>query len=103
MVLVNFALLWLTFRTCRKKSTALKIVGTVLVLETIFFDAVAFAKLFMYIHEYAFTPLRLQSAWLVTVLGAACICILISILTRKKTAKLWFIFSTVTLLITAVI
>ncbi len=103
VVLVNFALLWLTFRTCRKKSTALKIAGTVLVLETILFDAVAFAKLFMYIHEYAFTPLRLQSAWLVTVLGAACICILISILTRKKTAKLWFIFSTVTLLITAVI
>lgn len=103
VVLVNFALLWLTFRTCRKKNTALKIAGTVLLLETILFDAVAFAKLFMYIHEYHFTPLRLQSAWLVTVLGAACICILISILTRKKTAKIWFIFSTVTLLLTAVI
>lgn len=103
VVLVNFALLWLTFRTCRKKGTALKIAGTVLVLETILFDAVAFAKLFMYIHEYAFTPLRLQSAWLVTILGAACICILVSILTKKKTAKIWFIFSTVALLVTAVI
>ena len=103
VVLVNFALLWLTFRTCRKKGAALKIAGTVLVLETILFDAVAFAKLFMYIHEYAFTPLRLQSAWLVTILGAACICILVSILTKKKTAKIWFIFSTVALLVTAVI
>lgn len=93
VVMINFALLWLAFRTGEKKGPALKIGGTVLILETLLFDAIAFSKLLLYIQEYAFTPLRLQSAWLIVVLFAASISILISILTGKKTARFWFFFS----------
>ncbi|MBR4768268.1 MAG: DUF4173 domain-containing protein [Lachnospiraceae bacterium] len=103
VVMINFALLWVAFRTGERKGPALKIAGTALVLETLLFDAIAFAKLFLYIREYAFTPLRLQSAWLITSLLVASIAILISILTGKKTARFWFFFSALSLVAVALL
>ena len=99
----NFFLLWLVFRTGRKRGIPLKAAGTVLTAETMLFAVIAFTKLFMYMDAYAFTPLRLQSTWLVVSIFAACICVMISIVFQKKTAKIWFIFSAVTMALMALI
>lgn len=97
VVVLNFALLWIAMRSSKKGGAPLKIAGTVLVLETALFDIIAFAKLFMYIHEFGFTAKRMQGAWFITVLFFAAVCILISMHANKKTARIWFILSAITL------
>ena len=97
VMVINFVLMWLTARTGEKKSAALKIAGAVLMAESLMFALIAFLKLYMYIKVYGFTPLRLQSVWLVLVLAYACVCILISLFTKKKTGRLWFIGSAASL------
>lgn len=102
VVFVNFAVTWLTTRTSVFEENtgiakAVKIASAILTVESIFFAVIAMLKLLMYIEAYGFTPLRLQSAWLVVVLAYACVCILISLFTGKKTAKFWFIGSSVSL------
>ena len=44
-----------------------------------------------------FFLLRLRAAWLIVVLSFACVCVLISMFSGKKTAKVWFMGSAVTL------
>lgn len=97
VMVINFVLMWLTFRTSEQKSKLLKGCGTLLMGESLVFALIAFLKLYMYIEAYGFTPLRLQSVWLVVVLSYACICILIHMFTGKKTAKYWFDGSAMTL------
>ena len=96
IMVVNFALLWLATRTS-EKSPLIKAGGTLLLLETILFAVIDFLKIFMYIRSYGFTPLRLQGIWLTSVLLFASVCMLISLLSGKKTARIWFIGSAVTL------
>lgn len=102
VMIVNFIVTWLTMRTSviddkGGMGKAVKIASAVLTVESIFFAVIAMLKLLMYIDAYGFTPLRLQSVWLVVVLTFACICILISMFSGKKTAKYWFIGSAATL------
>lgn len=97
VMIVNFILMWFAFRTAEKKSMSLKIFGAALMAESLVFALIAFLKLLMYIQAYGFTPLRLQSVWLVLVLSYACVCIPVSIFTGKKTAKYWFDGSALTL------
>lgn len=97
VMVINFALLWLTLRTAEKKTGPVKVFGGILMGESLIFALIAFLKLFMYIQAYGFTPLRLQSTWLVVVLSFACICILISMYTGKKTARIWFVAGAVSL------
>lgn len=97
VMVINFALLWLTQRTCEAKTRLIKIFSGILTIESLMFAVIAFLKLFMYIQAYGFTPLRLQSTWLVVVLSFACVCIMISMYAGKKTARLWFIISAISL------
>lgn len=97
VMVINFILLWLTMRTSETKSRITKISGAVLMAESLVFALIAFLKLLMYIRAYGFTPLRLQSTWLVVVLSFACICILFSMFVGKKTARIWFLGSAATL------
>lgn len=93
VMVINFALVWLTMRTSDKNSRVQKISVTVIVGESLIFAVIAFLKLLMYIEAYGFTPLRLQSVWLVLVLSYACVCILTSLYSNKKTARIWFVGS----------
>ncbi len=93
VMVINFILLWLATRTSATKLTAVKVACAVLDLESMAFALIAFLKIFMYIDAYGFTPLRFQSIWAAAVLFFACICTMISMLSGKKTARIWFFVS----------
>ena len=96
---VNFALLWLITRTGVQQPRAqqLRILCTVLLAQSLLFAVIAASKLTLYITSYGFTPLRLQSAWLIVVLTAGCCCALYSLWSGKRTFRFWALFSGVTL------
>lgn len=93
VMIVNYVLFWISDRTSEHKTKSLLIADTVLMGESIMFAVIAFLKLLMYIKAYGFTPLRLQSVWLVLVLMYACVCILVNMYTGRKTVDKWFIGS----------
>lgn len=103
VMIINFILLWLSIRTSEKKSKPVMMFSLALVVESMIFALIASLKLLMYIEVYGFTPLRLRAAWLIVVLSFACICILISMFTEKKTAQVWFMGSAATLAILTLI
>lgn len=97
---VNFALLWLMTRTSTqtvREQHVLRVLCTVLLAQSLLFAVVAASKLALYITSYGFTPLRLQSAWLITVLTAGCVCALYSLWSGKRSFRIWTLFSGVTL------
>ncbi|MCQ2419924.1 MAG: DUF4173 domain-containing protein [Clostridia bacterium] len=97
---VNFALLWCVTRSASqpaRKHSALLIMCVVLLAESMLFAVIAFSKLALYIDCFGFTPLRLQSSWLVCVLFTGCICTLIHLLSNRKTFRFLLIFSGVSL------
>ena len=97
---VNFALLWLMARTgVRPPRTqrALRALCTVLLAQSLLFAVIAASKLTLYITIYGFTPLRLQSAWLIAVLTAGCGCALYSLWSGKRSFRFWTLFSGLTL------
>ncbi len=97
---INFALLWLMTRTGRApegRGRTQKIVCTLLLAASMLFAVVAFSKLMLYISCFGFTPKRLQSSWLVTVLFAGCAAALYNLWTGKKAFKYWMMFGAVTL------
>ena len=97
---LNFALLWIVTQTGAKpvrEHLLTKTLCITLLIESILFAAVAFSKLVLYISSFGFTPLRLQSSWLVCVLFFGCLCAMYSILRGKKSFKVFLLFSAVTL------
>ena len=97
---VNFVLLWLVTRSSReevRQSAPAKALCLALLEESFLFAVVAFSKLGLYISCFGFTPLRLQSTWLVCVLAFGCLCAAYSLLRGKKTFRAWMIFGAVTL------
>lgn len=97
---VNFALLWLVNRTSRfpvRENRPTLILCLILLAESLLFAVVAFSKLALYIDCFGFTPLRLQSSWLVCVLFAGCLAFGWNLLTGKKSMRAWMVFSSVTL------
>ena len=97
---VNFVLLWLVTRTSREEvrsSAPAKGLCLALLSESFLFAVVAFSKLGLYISCLGFTPLRLQSTWLVCVLAFGCLCAAYSLMRGKKTFRVWMIFGAVTL------
>ena len=84
---VNFALLWLVTRSCaqpvREKRSVL-LLCTGILAESLLFAVIAASKLYLYISSFGFTPLRLQSAWLIVVLFAGCACALYALWGGKK-------------------
>ncbi len=100
--LINFALLYLTSRSAEKKNGGLKAALSLMTLENMLFTVIAFLKIYIYIHTFGFTPLRLKSIWLAAVLFYAGVCILVHIFTEKKTMRAWFIGSAVSLAVMCV-
>ncbi|MBQ6798849.1 MAG: DUF4173 domain-containing protein [Oscillospiraceae bacterium] len=100
VMVLNFSLLWLilasTVRPVREDRPLLCLC-TALLAESLLFAVNALSKLLLYIDCFGFTPLRLQSFWLVCVLLMACILQIISLWTGRKTAKLWILFSGISL------
>ena len=97
---VNFALLWLVTRMTRASDTrsrTLRIICLVLLGESALFAVIALSKLGLYISVFGFTPLRLQSSWLVCTLLAGCILWAWSLLTERPAFRKWMIFGAVTL------
>ena len=97
---VNFALLWLMSRTGVRPpqaQRALRALCTVLLAQSLLFAVIAASKLTLYITIYGFTPLRLQSAWLIAVLTAGCGCALYSLWSGKRSFRFWTLFSGLTL------
>ena len=97
---VNFALLWLVTRMSRvpvRENRVTRIACLVLLGESMLFAVVAFSKLALYIDCFGFTPLRLQSTWLVVVLFVGCLAAGRALLTGKKSFRPWLIFAAVSL------
>ena len=97
---VNFALLWLVSRMSRppvRENRPTLILCLILLAESMLFAVVAFSKLALYIDCFGFTPLRLQSSWLVCVLFVGCLAFGWNLLTGKKSMRAWMVFSAVTL------
>ena len=97
---VNFSFLWLATRMVTdetKSSRSFLTACLVFLTESMLFAVIAFSKLYLYIHTFGFTPLRLQSSWLVCVCFAGCAFWMWSILTGNKAFRKWVIFSAITL------
>ena len=97
---VNAVLIWLTTHLSRGNiahKRRLKLFCLVLLLESILFAVIAFSKLALYISIYGFTPLRLQSSWLICVLFAGCILWIWNLFTEWRAFRLWMYFSGITL------
>ncbi|MBR1820124.1 MAG: DUF4173 domain-containing protein [Clostridia bacterium] len=97
---VNLALLWLATRTAAgeaRQDRPTLILCLILLAQSLLFAAVALSKLALYIDCFGFTPLRLQSTWLVCVLAVGCVCAAISLLRAKKTFRAWAFFAAITL------
>ena len=91
---ITFTLLWFALRTAKnQKNLPLGIVSTILLAENIGLAVTAASKLWLYIDCFGFTPLRLQSAWLISVLTVGCICAGVTLWTRKRTGRLWAMLS----------
>ena len=84
-------------RTPVRENRPTLILCLILLVESLLFAVVAFSKLALYIDCFGFTPLRLQSSWLVCVLFAGCLAFGWNLLTGKKSMRAWMVFSAVTL------
>lgn len=85
---INFFLIWL-LSILAKQNRAGKWLQGLLMVQSAFLAVTAGAKLWLYISRFGFTPLRLLSAWAVIVLTAGCILMLRSLMTGKKSFRLW--------------
>ncbi len=97
---VNFALLWIVTRMTREADAAgrtLKILCLILLAESALFAVIALSKLSLYISVFGFTPLRLQSSWLVCTLLAGCALWAWSLLTGRPAFRKWMIFGALSL------
>ncbi len=97
---LNFALLWLAARLPARplrEHGLLRALAAVLLAESLLFAVIAASKLGLYIDCFGFTPLRLQSFWLVCVLAAGCVCALTTLFSGKKSFRAWMIFGASTL------
>lgn len=97
---LNFVLLFLSLSsagTAVREHKALRIMATVILVQSLLLAVTAGSKLWLYIDCFGFTPLRLQSAWLICVLAAGVIASLWSVWTNRRSVRAWAIFSGLTL------
>lgn len=97
---LNFALLWMSSRFTSESINEASLhrkLKVVLLVESLLFSCIAFSKLILYIDAYGFTPLRFQSAWLVSVLAFGTILWILSMIRRKSYVRYWIYFSGITL------
>lgn len=89
---VNFALLWLVTRTAERTprdDRTLRLLCLLLLVESLLFAVVAASKLALYIDCFGFTPRRFQSLWLVCTLALGCLCSLWSLLTGRRSIRVF--------------
>ena len=97
---LNFALLWLVYASSKQPVPThmpAKLLCSILLSESVLFAVTALSKLILYIDCFGFTPLRLQSFWLICVLLLGCILSLVSLWTQKKTVRIWIFFTGISL------
>ena len=100
VMVLNFALLWISLRSAgasAKTHRGLRFAATVILAESLLLAITAGSKLWLYIDCFGFTPLRLQSAWLIAVLSAGVLAALWSLWTNRRSVRAWAIFSGVSL------
>ena len=100
VMVLNFALLWVSLRSAGasvKTHRGLRVAATVVLAESLLLAVTAGSKLWLYIDCFGFTPLRLQSTWLIAVLSAGVLAALWSLWTGKRSVRAWAIFSGVSL------
>ena len=100
VMVLNFGLLWISLRSAGKSvrtHRGLRIAATVILAESLLLAVTAGSKLWLYIDCFGFTPLRLQSAWLIGVLAAGVLAAMWSLWTGKRSVRAWAIFSGVSL------
>ena len=100
VMVLNFALLWVSLRSAgesAKTHRGLRIAATVILAESLLLAVTAGSKLWLYIDCFGYTPLRLQSAWLIAVLSAGVLAALWSLWTNRESVRAWAIFSGVSL------
>ena len=93
---LNFLLLWLALSSADvsvKVSRTLRVMATIVLAESLLLAVTAGSKLWLYIDCFGFTPLRLQSAWLICVLAAGCLASVWSIWTGRRSVRAWAMFS----------
>ena len=103
---LNFALLWLVTRMVSpetRNSRGFLGVCLTLLAESLVFAVIALSKLGLYISCFGFTPLRLQSSWLVCVLLAGSGLWAWSLLTGRPAFRKWMVFGAVSLSILTLI
>lgn len=97
---LNFAVLWLATRSVSAEDSAGKVYRSfclAMLIENAVFAVIAFSKLALYISCFGFTPLRLQSTWLVCLLFAGCVLWTVEMLTDKKVFRIWMYIGAVSL------
>ncbi len=97
---LTFVLLWLALRSAGKdqsQSKPLRIMATALLGESMLLAVTAASKLWLYIDCFGFTPLRLQSAWLIAVLFMGCVASLWSLWTGRRSVRAWAMLSGISL------
>lgn len=97
---LNFALLAVVMASGSqplRRNKPAKIMATILLAQCVLFSLIAFSKLYLYISCFGFTPLRLQSSWLVAVIFAGCLASLYGLWSGRKVSSLWILFSAVSL------
>ncbi len=97
---VNFALLWVVTRMAKAEEAGgrtLRTLCLIILAESMVFAVIALSKLILYIRVYGFTPLRLQSSWLVCTLFAGCALWAYNIVTGRPAFRKWMYFGAVTL------
>ena len=95
VMVLNFGLLWLALRSSKissREHRVLRIAATVILAESLLLAITAASKLWLYIDCFGFTPLRLQSAWLIAVLSAGMISSIWSLWTGRRSVRAWAIF-----------
>ncbi len=97
---INFLLLWLASRSSQtplQSRRSGRILGTLLLAESLLLAVSAFSKLLLYIDRFGFTPLRLEAAWLTVLLFVGCIAAAVTFLTGKKTFRLFLYYGALSL------
>ncbi len=100
IMVLNFVLIWLVVRSgiedIRNNRTTM-IMCSMLLAESLLFSVTAFSKLILYISCFGFTPLRLQSTWLICVLFVGTALTIYSLWTRKRSFRIWIYISGISL------
>ena len=100
VIAVNFSVLWLVTRMADGKARGNRLFLTVclvFLIESMLFAVIAFSKLALYISCFGFTPLRVQSTWLVCVLFAGCVMWTVNLLTEKPLFRSWMFLGAISL------